>query len=80
MLRRTVAQTLCEAGAVEVDGSAARSSRAVREGDEIRIKRRGRVLVVRVASIPAVRQPSKAEAATLYEVLSDERVQDDAVT
>lgn len=79
VLRRSVAQTLCEAGAVEVNGSAARSSRAVREGDEIRIRRRGRLLAVRVTSVPAVRQPSKAEASALYEVIADERVEDDAV-
>ena len=76
-MRRTVAQELCEAGAVEVNGAAARSSRAVREGDEIKIRRRGRLLVVRVASLPAVRQPSKADAPSLYEVISDERVEDD---
>jgi ribosomal 50S subunit-recycling heat shock protein len=79
VLRRTVAQELCEAGAVEVNGVAARSSRAVREGDEIRIRRRGRLLTVRVAAVPTVRQPSKAEAATLCEVLSDEHIEEDAV-
>ena len=77
VLRRTVAQELCAAGAVEINGAAARSSRPVREGDEVRIKRRGRLLTVRVASLPAVRQPSKADAASLYEVLSDERVEED---
>jgi ribosomal 50S subunit-recycling heat shock protein len=79
VLRRTVAQELCEAGAVEVNGVAARSSRAVREGDRVRIRRRGRLLTVRVASVPAARQQSKADAASLYEILSDERVEDDAV-
>lgn len=79
VLRRTVAQELCEAGAVEINGVPARSSRPVREGDEIRIRRRGRLLVVRVASVPAVRQPSKAEAASLYEVLSDERTEEDTI-
>ena len=79
VLRRTAAQELCEAGAVEVNGSPARSSRAVREGDEIKIRRRGRLLTARVAAVPAVRQPSRAEATSLYEVLSDERIEDDAV-
>ena len=77
VLRRAVAQELCEAGAVEVNGAAARSSRPVREGDEIRIRRRGRLLTVHVASVPAVRQPSRAEASALYEVVGDERVGDD---
>ncbi len=79
VLRRTVAQELCEAGAVEVNGTPARSSRAVREGDLIAIRRRGRLLTVRVASVPSVRQPSKAEAASLYEILSDEHVEEDSI-
>ena len=73
VLRRTVAQELCEAGAVLVGGVAARSSRAVRAGDEITIERRERLLTVRVLAVPSARQTSKGEAATLYEVVSDER-------
>ena len=73
MLRRTVAQELCEAGAVLVNGAAARSSRAVRVGDEITIGRRERLLTVRVLAVPAARQTSKQDAAELYEVVSDER-------
>ncbi|HLL75018.1 MAG TPA: S4 domain-containing protein [Pyrinomonadaceae bacterium] len=79
VLRRTLAQELCEAGAVEINGSPARSSRAVRVGDRVRIRRRGRLLTVRVAAVPAVRQPSKADAASLYEVLADERIEDDPI-
>ena len=71
MLRRSVAQELCEAGAVAVNGAAARSSRAVREGDEVALRRRGRLLTVRVASLPQVKQVSRADAPTLYEVVSD---------
>jgi ribosomal 50S subunit-recycling heat shock protein len=73
VLRRTVAQELCEAGAVLVGGAAARSSRAVREGDEITLARRERLLTVRVLAVPTARQNSKQEAATLYEVVRDER-------
>jgi ribosomal 50S subunit-recycling heat shock protein len=73
VLRRTVAQELCEAGAVLVGGVAARSSRAVRAGDEITIERRERLLTVRVLAVPTARQTSKQEAATLYEVVSDVR-------
>ena len=73
MLRRTVAQELCEAGAVLVGGVAARSSRAVRVGDEIRIERRERLLTVRVLDVPTVRQTSRQAAGMLYEVVSDER-------
>ena len=75
--RRSVAQELCEAGAVEVNGSPSKSSRAVREGDEITLRRRHRVLTVRVASIPATKQVARHEASALYEVLRDEELAED---
>lgn len=71
VLRRTVAQELCEAGAVAVNGVPARSSRAVRPGDEIAISRRNRLLNVRVIALPASKQTSRSEASTLYEILGD---------
>jgi ribosomal 50S subunit-recycling heat shock protein len=71
VLRRTVARELCEAGAVAVNGAAARSSRAVREGDELTIRRRNRVTTVRVLSLPQTKQVSRADAPALYEVVSD---------
>ena len=77
VLRRTVAQELCEAGAVSVNGATARASRAVRPGDEITINRRERTLTVRVSAVPATKQTSRTQAATLYEVLSDMRRSDD---
>ena len=70
-MRRTVAQELCEAGAVEVNGATARSARAVRVGDEIALARRDRRFVVRVVAIPASKQTARGEAHTLYEILSD---------
>ena len=71
VLRRTVAQELCEAGAVSVNGAAARSSRTVREGDEISIRRRERALTVRVLTVPQAKQVSRAEASSLYEIVGD---------
>jgi ribosomal 50S subunit-recycling heat shock protein len=72
VLRRTVAQELCEAGAVLVNGVVARSSRAVRVGDEITLARRANFLTVSVLDVPTTRQTSRQEAATLYEVVRDE--------
>ncbi len=77
VLRRTVAQELCEAGAVLVNGAAARASRAVREADEITIKRRGRLLTVRVRALPQAKQVSRNDASSLYEVVSDINVNDE---
>jgi ribosomal 50S subunit-recycling heat shock protein len=77
VLRRTVAQELCDAGAVSVGGLVARSSRTVRVGDLITIRRRERSLTVRVNSVPDTKQVSRADAASLYEVVSDIKVNDE---
>ena len=77
VLRRSVAQELCEAGAVEVNGLMARASRQVRAGDLLTVRRRGRALTVRVASLPDARQVSRAQAPTLYEVVSDIKLKEE---
>ncbi len=75
--RRTVAQELCDAGAVSVNGVAARSSRTVREGDEITVRRRASALTVRVRTVPQTKQVSRTDAPSLYEVISDIRLNDE---
>ena len=69
--RRTIAQQMCEAGAVRVNGAPAKSSREVNAGDELTIRYRSRLTTLRVVNIPQ-RPPSKAEAASLYETLDVE--------
>jgi ribosomal 50S subunit-recycling heat shock protein len=69
--RRTLAQQMCEAGAVRLNGSPAKSAREVRVGDEISIRQRGRVTTVRVLEVP-LKPPPKAQAATLYETVGVE--------
>ncbi len=76
-MRRAVAQELCDAGAVEVNGAPAKSSRAVTEGDEITVRRRHRVTTVRVLSLPKTRQVARSEAPSLYEILNDSRLEED---
>jgi ribosomal 50S subunit-recycling heat shock protein len=71
VLRRTVAQELCEGGAVTVNGLAARPSRTVRPGDLLTVTRRERALTVRVLALPNSKQVSRAEAPTLYEVVGE---------
>ncbi|WP_058866505.1 S4 domain-containing protein [Chloracidobacterium thermophilum] len=68
--RRTVAQHLCEAGAVLVNGLPAKSSRPVRPGDTLTLHLRRRRLVVRVLAVPETKSV-KAPAA-LYARLSEE--------
>ncbi len=73
MLRRKIAQELCEMGAVTVNGAPARSARAVRVGDHVSLRRwDDQLLTVRVTSVPTARQTSKQQATTLYEILSSD--------
>ena len=62
---------MCDAGAVNLNGSPAKSAHAVRPGDLIAIRQRGRLSTVRVLNLPA-RQVSKAAALALYEVVGVE--------
>lgn len=69
--RRTIAQQMCEAGAVRLNGVAAKSAREVRPGDQIAIRQRGRITTVRILDVPA-KPPSKAQAASLFQIISVE--------
>ena len=69
--RRSVAQEMCDAGAVVVNGQPGKSGRDVKVGDTLVIRSRGRQTTARVAIVPA-RPPSKADAPTLYELVSVE--------
>jgi ribosomal 50S subunit-recycling heat shock protein len=69
--RRTLAQEMCDAGAVRLNGTPAKSAREVRAGDLIAIRQRGRLTTVRVVAIP-LKPPPKAQAASFYETLSVE--------
>ena len=66
--RRTLAQKMCEAGAVTVNGLRAKSAHEVREADLISVRRRGRITTVRVVKVPA-KPPSKRDAGSLYETV-----------
>lgn len=70
--RRAIAQKICEAGRVSVNGISAKSSHAVKAGDEILVRRHHKLTTVRVLSVPTARQTSRKEASTLYEVVSEE--------
>ncbi len=75
--RRTVAQAMCDAGRVRVNDAVARSSRAVQVGDEIELRRGTRTLPVRVLTVPFLRQTSRQEASTLYEIVRSAKIPPD---
>jgi ribosomal 50S subunit-recycling heat shock protein len=80
VLRRTVAQALCDAGLVSVNGVTAKSARSLAIGDEIKLRRRNHLLTVRVLNLPASRQTSRSDASNLYEILSDVVVSEDLIS
>ena len=72
VIRRSQAQALCDAGVVLVNGVPAKPSRTIKTGDEVRLPRSGHRLTVRVTALPTTRQTSRADAAGLYEIISEE--------
>ncbi|MBS1794691.1 MAG: RNA-binding S4 domain-containing protein [Acidobacteria bacterium] len=74
--RRTLAQEFCDAGRIRVGGVRAKSSKEVKAGDELEIRRRDRLTKIRILEIPAKKQVSKEAAAGLFEVLSEERFEE----
>jgi ribosomal 50S subunit-recycling heat shock protein len=67
-----VAQKICDAGRVEVNGNQAKSSHAVKVGDEILIRSHSKLKSVRVLTVPNTRQTSRKEASGLFQVLREE--------
>lgn len=70
--RRTLAQKLCDAGRVSLNKNPAKSAHGVKAGDEITIRLHHKLTTVRVLSVPTARQTSRKHAPSLYELLSEE--------
>ncbi len=66
--RRTVANDACDSDHVKVNGRPAKASYDVKEGDVLEITFGERVLKVRVLCVKEY--TAKADAASLYEVIS----------
>lgn len=65
--RRTIANEVCDAGKVNVNGRVVRASYDVKEGDLIEIQFGARLIKVRVVSINEY--ATKDNAAMMYEVV-----------
>ena len=77
--RRSVAKELCDAGRIKVNDTVARASKEIRVGDIIELRRGNRITKVRIAGIPTSKQVSRDEAAGLFEIVEDSRVNDDLI-
>ena len=76
ILRRSLAQEFCDKGAISVNGAAAKSSKEVKPGDEIEIRRGNKLTRVRITLVPDKKQVAKNEAAGLYTMLEETRTED----
>jgi ribosomal 50S subunit-recycling heat shock protein len=75
--RRTLAQELCDAGFVLLNGRPAKSAHAVKAGDEINIRRRDREIIARVLKAPATRNVSRHDGGQLVEIVSEKLLASD---
>jgi ribosomal 50S subunit-recycling heat shock protein len=78
--RRALAQEFCDAGLIKVNGAAAKSSKEIKTGDEIEIRRRSRLTRLKVLEIPSQKQVSKQNAVNLFEILGEEILEDDILS
>ena len=67
--RRTIAQKLCDAGFVLLNGRPAKSSHDVKPGDEIIIRKPDEEIVARVLAVPSNRNVSRRESHELIEIV-----------
>ncbi len=75
--RRSLAQDFCDAGLVKVNDAPAKSSKEIKAGDEIEIKRRNRLTKIAVEIVPDKKQMSKGDSESLYKIISDELLPDE---
>lgn len=66
--RRTVANELCDAKHVEVNGKIARASYEIKEGDIIEIRMGSNIIKAKVVSVKE--HAAKDEAVSMYEIIS----------
>jgi len=67
--RRSVAQQLCDAGRVLLNGRPAKSAHLVKPGDQITIRRLDRETIARVAVVPSSHNVARNESKQLIEML-----------
>src|SRR5512144_1588241 len=68
--QRSVAKTVCDAGAVRVNGHPAKAAQMLRPGDEVRVSLARRELLFRVVDLPHG-NVAKRDAHLFIEILND---------
>ena len=72
--RRTIAQKLCDAGLVSVNGLVAKQSHSVGVGDEIVVSKKNKITTFKVLEVPTRRQTSREDSKKLVEVISEREI------
>jgi ribosomal 50S subunit-recycling heat shock protein len=72
--RRSIAQQLCDAGFVLLNGRAAKSAHPVKPNDEIKIRHRDQEITVRVTSVPETRSVSRRDASSLIDIIDEKEL------
>ena len=75
--RRSLAQQLCDAGFVLLNGRPAKPAHPVKPGDRITVRRQDRETVVRVLTVPAGRSVARRDANSLVETINERELQSD---
>lgn len=72
--RRTVAQEMCDAGRVLVNGAPAKPAKEVKPGDVLRISSAVRIIDVEVLAVPASSKNVKSPPEEMYRVTGEQRL------
>jgi ribosomal 50S subunit-recycling heat shock protein len=72
--RRTIAQKLCDAGLVYLNGVTAKPSHSVKPGDEIVVSKKNKITTLKVLELPTTRQTPREDAKNLVQVISEREV------
>jgi ribosomal 50S subunit-recycling heat shock protein len=72
---RSVAQKLCDAGFVLLNGRPVKSAHAVKVGDEITIRKPNEETIARVLSVPTSHNVSRRDAGSLVEIVRASAIQ-----
>jgi ribosomal 50S subunit-recycling heat shock protein len=73
--RRSIAQKLCDAGFVLLNGRPAKPAHAVKVGDLITVRRPDRQTELRVLKVPGSHNVSKRDSKDLIEVLGETHIE-----
>lgn len=69
--RRSIAQKLCDAGLVLLNGRPAKPAHSVKTGDIIAVRRPDRETEFRVLTVPGARNVSKRDSKDLIEIIAE---------